>query len=1552
MTDLNLIRQKLAEGAAEREQIARQLADNANALAAERAKLAALQAAADIDGAGAVATRIQALADARLASASDLSAAFERARVDLQALLNGSIDLEGDVPLVLLPVRIEVRSTADGGSLRVRIYHDALHAELLDEGLSDAERQAGIAYWTDVWASGDAQAPWPALVVEVGERRAAWIAEALRPTNPAARPASPPQFPETAGRTRRTAIARTLPDRFFVRLEQDGAPPVTGVGNAIPDELPVALTDPDDLATLQLDDQGLPPVDASLRWLIDYTEAERVGMAVTVALPLPGQAVRRVLVYGVRSALDRTASAERIQKLIRSHRFTDGAEFLSQGTPTNNTDSARTEWSRRTPPGPPSIDPPTPPDPGANAAVTARALGIDPAALIALPGAADRQQARALAFNTALWTTTWGDAIEQITPAGRANGDKRLDNPSLDEVRDHWVAHVRGRGPLPALRLGHQPYGLLPIIMTDSAWQPLIGGFVENRLVPFIHQQVRWMWSDALQNTRSVMNEPLDTALPFILGTDAVLRGLRVRTALTPDPIVQGAMALALPDLGNTTTGQQVRRAVLILSGVPDDAITESGLLGTKTRSLALPLVHDSDIEFIKGLLQPVPPPMAHQSVLQVLLAHAYEVDRYVRDSVATKDMDDRLREAILTNKADVDPDLLMSAFDIASKRDEAGRWGRDEENLVLIATTHLAERVGRLDPRVLADRNPLPALASATVAQQVGGSEIRLDRLTGVAGMQVVGEVFRRAAWSARVRSALEEIAQITSIDERRLLLCETLDCCSHRLDAWVTAAASRRLSDVRNLGGGGAFIGAYGWIENIELRTPDAAGQIDGLSVLHDRADGGFIHAPGLTQAVTAGILRSGRLTHRRGDPNSEALDIDLSSARVRDALSLLDGMRGGQTLGALLGYRLERRLHEQSGNGLQLDRFIYVLRTLAPLRGGKLTEPGQPVEESLAASDVVDGLRLMEVAPATVQQKLIDGPDDKRYIQPPDVWQPPGPGEAEAVLAAIAELNATHDAVADLLLAESVYQLASGNPARAAAALDVLGAGEAMPPEPEVIRTPRTGLPVQHRITIVIPDPAPAPLAGWNPDAPRARAEPRLERWAQGALGEATAIAVSADGAVKLRDAQLSALDVLYDADGDSARTSTLAARLRLEIDGLNDDDLPGIERLWELAGMLRSVLLTGRPLEVADVGWPVEAGARGRAADTDELIARATAALDGLKAAATAEASLQELMRFGVRPAPAQKAFVPTASEQALSHEALVGVAAKRIVEAESLLARAAGADSVRAKVELATQALAAVFGGTFMVLPRLLPPPAGEADLWSSAVGPRGVRAKAGAEIRPWLLRAGRLRPATGAYGETVLVRETLGRRPVLRVVQSPAGAFGTWVGLPFPGDPPTVPLSSMVVELTGATAGEPEPAVDEALAGVVIDEWTEVLPRRMKKKDRDDPDAAATFSDVTTTGIAVNANSPGARPPQAILLALSADRGNWTDDRLIKVLDEALTLARMRTLTLQQIPFIGQVLPALYFRDWSLQGEPVINWEKVAAVFNVNDTLKYLAADE
>ena len=650
-------------------------------------------------------------------------------------------------------------------------------------------------------------------------------------------------------------------------------------------------------------------------------------------------------------------------------------------------------------------------------------------------------------------------------------------------------------------------------------------------------------------------------------------------------------------------------------------------------------------------------------------------------------------------------------------------------------------------------------------------------------------------------------------------------------------------------------------------------------------------------------------------------------------------------------MLGYRLERRLHDRSGDGLELDRFIYVLRIVAPLRVGKLTDPGQPAQESLAASNVVDGLKLLDVPTATVIKAMDDGPKDRGPEGSPYItdWNKPTPDEQKAVLAAIAELQRTHDAVADLLLAESVHQVVSGNPPRAAAAMDALAAGESVPPQPDVVKIPRTGVPIQHRVAIIVSSPLAPAAAGWATDAPRALAEPRLEAWAQGALGDPQTIPLAVGDPRTLADASLSALDVLYDADGDSVATSTLAARLRLALPDLGEDLSP-LSLTWEIAGLLRGLLVSGRRLDVADVGRPAEnpqaeKQPTGRLPDAAELLARATAARAAL-ADAVAPADPALLVAFGVRRPPTG-AVELSPDEQDLAGEALIADAGRRIDEADLLLAKAPAAKTPRAVAELAGQALAAIFGSGFVAVPVLLPPPAGEPDLWTDAVT-LGVRAKPGAEIRPWLARAGTLRTGTSAYGESLLIREAYGSRPVLRTVQSPAAAYGSWVGLEFPdGKPPLVPIASMVAEVVGA--GD----LGGSVAGLVVDEWTEVVPRRLERLDPDDLDKPAELVDVTTTGVALHANGPGARPPQSILLAMTPDGGNWTADRLVAVIDEALALARIRCVTLEQIPFAGRFLPALYFRDWSLQGEPALNWSEVAtASFSKSASMAFLKVQQ
>src|SRR5205823_2942871 len=113
----------------------------------------------------------------------------------------------------------------------------------------------------------------------------------------------------------------------------------------------------------------------------------------------------------------------------------------------------------------------------------------------------------------------------------------------------------------------------------------------------------------------------------------------------------------------------------------------------------------------------------------------------------------------------------------------------------------------------------------------------------------------------------------------------------------------------------------------------------------------------------ARTAAVLRSGYLANATS-ANPQSLAVNLSSDRVRLALSLLEGIRNGQSLGALLGYQFERGLHDAYAM-VEVDKFIFPLRKAFPLVADSLsttkTPPDVPIE-AIEASNVLDGRKLL--------------------------------------------------------------------------------------------------------------------------------------------------------------------------------------------------------------------------------------------------------------------------------------------------------------------------------------------------------------------------------------------------------------------------------------------------------------------------------------------------------------------------------------------------------------------------------------------------------------
>ena len=103
----------------------------------------------------------------------------------------------------------------------------------------------------------------------------------------------------------------------------------------------------------------------------------------------------------------------------------------------------------------------------------------------------------------------------------------------------------------------------------------------------------------------------------------------------------------------------------------------------------------------------------------------------------------------------------------------------------------------------------------------------------------------------------------------------------------------------------------------------------------------------------------------------------------------------------------------------------------------------------------------------------------------------------------------------------------------------------------------------------------------------------------------------------------------------------------------------------------------------------------------------------------------------------------------------------------------------------------------------------------------------------------------------------------------------------------------------MLVHGAGAGAGAAR------LVGFVVDEWVDVVPVRR-----------------ATAGVTFDFDEPGARAPQAVLLAIPPVVGApWTLDTLAAVLTETADLARIRMAGPDEMPWLGHYLPALYVAD-------------------------------
>lgn len=1106
-------------------------------------------------------------------------------------------------PVLLAPVRIETRFK--GAELWVRIYPDRFVIDTHEPGLTSEELKAGVRY-RETCDAGDAATQrdaWRKLSRQFGVRRAAYMSRTMlrdRDTEPEGKAASWEQAPRL----------RLLPDQFEVFAYRDGAlihhVPTAPSSGFLRSDLSI-LAPP---SALQ---EGL--FDNESRWVVDFGLAENEGMAVRIPLSTIDrkEGFSRLIVVGLRTRPHPITGKRDLEQLFDSHHYTAGFGFVPQGSPTNNTPRAKSGYSAADTHTEDSFETEIRGSPSwhisaqhrSNAQELGHALGLGykNEVLRYIEHAGDTGDSYARPMQLALWPSTLGYLFDYMLPGA-------LDESAKEKLWQHFGNHIRAAGPIPTIRVGNQPYGILPVTAVrrqsqdhPHGWQksPLDAGLnpsessaafddqlhgVLNRL---FERWLKWAENPDLVPRVTPDGDP-DEELVKILSMQPNSTSYRARPFVSEDFIswlLIASQGRLYPDAISADTDRDLQSgevsavsilrdwqnqwrtkrqdAAAILNYISDTNPADSEFIDEPLLRLSgwrdgapdpIPLTVGSDADdipknYLKALAEAEDPDAVESETLLCdmlkralkLKGRSETIEALTRSALDSDDLTapaDALKffNAVQTPEEIVDRVVDDPDFDIGPPRAYGIRIS--------------------LARRILSVRDSLPNGQFTSLAQ--------VDAIRGVGD-----DTWHDILYSFPDISADDPNLQSLVEPDFDRLLHQTLDLCTHRLDAWLTSLAYKRLLGMRTRQLTGTHVGAYGFVENlVPLETgpsiavleffnsvvapeeivarikddpnigtsgkgrgigPDLSrkiisardalpgkqfhslaqiGEIRGVGrdtfhdILHTfvNLSEGYVHAPSAGQAATAAVLHNAFLTH--ADSNAERGNpycINLHSERVRRASRILQGMREGQTLGALLGYQFERWLPPM------LRRYIDNFRREYPTISEHGAAPAATPVETVAARNVVDGASLAR----RWQALTID--DDGTALSRPSVntafasGSPIAAEHGDPLAIELDRLVDTLDAVGDVLITEAVHQAVQGNYERSGAALDA-ASGNGYPPELASMATPISGKYVGHRVCMLFPVDSDAATGATVDDdpliGPRAKAEPRLAAWLTDLLG----------------------------------------------------------------------------------------------------------------------------------------------------------------------------------------------------------------------------------------------------------------------------------------------------------------------------------------------------------------------------------------------------------------------------------------------------------------
>ena len=1039
-------------------------------------------------------------------------------------------NLDDGIPFLLMPVRIETRFITSGSSpaLCLRIYPDEIAIHTHEKILTDKEVQEGEKYWIEIFnaekeSNTDKEdrkkTAWSNLTSFFGPQRSAWVALQTKPENwsndlssviTAADLVFPVHDVTSTSSWSRAPRTYVQPDKFVVILYEGET--VTEIpGNVIPDELFLG-PDPMDAANAFQTRENKLVFGESFNWTSDFVKAISVGMGFRIPLTAT-QATNgfdKILVLGVYLSADETAGKEILEELIDNHHYSPkGFSVVLQGTPTNNTDQNGSGYTRNDAFNNTSYvvetgEPLFREDENCDGRNLADALGIEYAPLQYILNSDGTDQKETIAINKALYPATLGYYFgTMLQPV--------LSETVQDTLREFFTRYVTGRGPVPAIRVGDQPYGIL-LTSDFSKWD--LGKHSLVFQAPFYQTLLNLLrhyekiWKGLLPALNYVGKEGTDPSalLMDILGLHSSSVEFFQRNAYSTE---------------NLENLDQFQYGGTYFNALRNNLESKSNLLG-----------FFNDFGFRSADIQPA---FTTPQLLRLVYQHYTSTldaanlvdnvplseDKWIRyyDADGEKNYLDWLAEA--------DSPEILEAQDFGT--------GKTAPNalLYLMLRKALLEQLHKSSVEWLSRNNiKLEYTLKARNFHNIrpGGDITKWEVMKAPVGAAVPDHVSRNKSVAAHllttgadenearflneVRAAISELSRVYTARLERCFT-EHLDSCTYRLDAWQSALFNMRLEEQRQIPGDdrssrrkGIYMGAYGWVENVRpsgkrLVANDVIseklrpGNEEPLFVYDD--NGGFVHAPSINHASAAAILRSGYLSHANAD-HPDMMAVNLSSERVRNALFILRGIQEGQSLEALLGYQFERGLHDRGSadNSLmKLNGYIYDFRDAFPIEQHKVLQQGSNEgAESIPAYNVVNGVTLAEN-----NSEFPFGATGGVVMA--------SSAEQDAIRREKDRLRDTLDAVKDLLLSEGVYQLVLGNFDRAGAVINGLRDSH-IPPEIDVISTPRSShFTFTNRVTIQFEnlDPNQETSNPWHPIPMTLRAaiEPGLNKWVKSILGE---------------------------------------------------------------------------------------------------------------------------------------------------------------------------------------------------------------------------------------------------------------------------------------------------------------------------------------------------------------------------------------------------------------------------------------------------------------